>query len=175
LTLVRRLAEMHDGCAAAASEGPGRGSSFAVRLPRLPVPPPRVGGSAASSAADRQRILVVEDNADGREMLRMMLALQGHDVDEAGDGESAIRKALELRPCVAIIDIGLPGIDGYEVAARMRAADAGLADMQLIALTGYGTEQDRRRAEEAGFDAHLTKPVVPEKLAHLLARRRPVR
>ena len=100
------------------------------------------------------------------------MALQGHDVPEAGDGESAIRKTLELRPRVAIIDIGLPGIDGYEVAARMRATADGFPDMQLIALAGYGTEQDRRRAEEAGFDAHLTKPVVPEKLAQLLARRR---
>src|SRR5262245_14280133 len=172
LTLVRRLAEMHDGTAAAASEGPGQGASFTVRLPLMPAPKPGGGATTASSAADRQRILVVEDNADGREMLRMMLALQGHDVHEAVDGESAIRKALELRPRVAIIDIGLPGIDGYEVAARMRATGDGFPDMQLIDLSGYGTQRDRQRAAEAGFDAHLTKPVAPERLAQVLATRR---
>jgi len=173
LTLVRRLAEMHHGTVAAASEGAGRGASFTVRLPRIPVSELGAEGPAVSATAARQRILVVEDNVDARELLRTMLVLQGHEVLEAVDGESAIRKALELRPHAAIVDIGLPGIDGYTVAARLRASDNGFPDMQLIALTGYGTEQDRQRAEEAGFDAHLTKPVEPERLAHLL--RRPAR
>jgi CheY-like chemotaxis protein/nitrogen-specific signal transduction histidine kinase len=168
LTLVRQLTEMHDGAVAAASDGPGRGASFTARFPRIAQPDSQPDDPPATTTTARQRILVVEDNADGRELLRTMLVLLGHEVYEAADGESAINRALEIRPHIAIIDIGLPGIDGYTVATRLRAAGPDLAAMQLIALTGYGTEQDRRRAAEAGFDAHLTKPVEPERLAPLL-------
>jgi PAS domain S-box-containing protein len=167
LTLVRRLTEMHGGTVAAASEGPGRGASFTIRLPQIPPPALRADQSPAPASVEPRRILVVEDNADGREMLRTMLELRGHQVHEAAEGQSAIEQALELRPHAAIIDIGLPGIDGYAVAERIRANES-TRHMRLIALTGYGTEQDQRRAKAAGFDAHLTKPVEPERLALLL-------
>jgi signal transduction histidine kinase len=170
LTLVRRLAELHGGSASAASEGAGCGASFTVRLPRVAAPARAPAAAWRPERADRKRILVVEDNADGREMLRTMLELQGHDVHEAAEGESAIVRAAELRPDVAIIDIGLPGMDGYAVAARIRASEKEPGEIQLIALTGYGTEQDRRRAAAAGFDAHLTKPVEPDRLRRLLTR-----
>ncbi len=170
LTLVRRLTEMHRGTVTASSAGIGRGASFTVRLPRIVPSAQEAERAPAAIATAGQRILVVEDNADGREVLRMMLEAQGHEVDEAAEGESAISQALTLRPHAAIMDIGLPGIDGYTVAAQLRAAETPLADMQLIALTGYGTEQDRRRSAEAGFDAHLLKPVDPERLAQLLMK-----
>jgi PAS domain S-box-containing protein len=171
LALVRRLVEMHDGTVTAASEGPGQGATFTMRLPRIAPPSPaRAERPAAPATVKPSRILVVEDNADGREMLRTMLALQGHEVHEAADGPSAIGRALDVRPHVAIIDIGLPGLDGYAVARRIRAGAPSGDAIRLIALTGYGTEQDRRRATEAGFDAHLTKPVDPERLTLLLGR-----
>jgi signal transduction histidine kinase/DNA-binding response OmpR family regulator len=169
LTLVRRLAEMHGGTVAAASEGAGRGASFTIRLPRITPPPILAEVSPEPASAAPRRILVVEDNPDGREMLRTLLELQGHEVHDVAEGQAAIEQALELRPHAAIIDIGLPGIDGYAVAARIRANESGAQHMRLIALTGYGSEQDRRRAIEAGFDAHLTKPVEPKRLALLLS------
>ena len=168
LTLVRRLTEMHEGSVGVASDGPGTGASFTVRMPRIAPPAPEASSPIAEPAAVRQRILVVEDNEDGRELLRAMLEAYGHEVHDAADGESAIQRAHEVRPHVAIIDIGLPGIDGYTVAARIRSAERGASRMHLIALTGYGTEQDRRRSADAGFDAHLTKPVEPDALIHLL-------
>jgi PAS domain S-box-containing protein len=170
LTLVRRLTEMHGGTVGAASDGPGRGASFTIRLPHIMAPPMPVDSSSPTRvSAEPKRILVVEDNSDGREMLRTLLELQGHEVHEVAEGQAAISQALELRPHAAIIDIGLPGIDGYAVAARIRASESGARHMQLIALTGYGSEQDRLRATEAGFDAHLTKPVEPKRLALLLS------
>jgi len=162
LTLVRRIAELHGGRAEAASEGPGRGSTFTVTLPAIsapgPVPP---APSAAPSGTAARRILVVEDNADAREMLHHLLRLAGHAVTEATDGPGGLAAALRERPDIALIDVGLPGFDGYELARRLRAADAGV---YLVALTGYGQPDDRRRAMEAGFDAHLVKPVRPEAL-----------
>jgi two-component system, sensor histidine kinase len=169
LALVRRLTELHDGSVAVESEGLGRGAAFTVRLPRAEPMSHDRPSSPASASPRRRRILIVEDNADGRELLRTMLQAQGHEVFQAGDGETAIRQARELRPDVVIVDIGLPGIDGYEVAARLRAPDSGLVNLRLFALTGYGTERDRRRASDAGFDAHLTKPVELERLIRLLA------
>ena len=168
LTLVRRLAEMHGGTVAASSEGAGLGAAFTVRLPRIEPPARRSDQLPSANVMQPQRILVVEDNSDGREMLRTMLELQGHEVHEVADGQSAIDRAIELRPQTAIIDIGLPGIDGYAVAARIRASEHGVPPMRLIALTGYGSEHDRCRAADAGFDAHLTKPVEPDRLITLL-------
>jgi len=169
LTLVRRLTELHGGSVAAESDGPGRGASFTVRFPRRTAMAKPAVDTPASPFTAGQRILVVEDNADARELLRMMLELQGHEVHDAPDGESAISKAMEVRPQTAIIDIGLPGIDGFAVAARLRAMDPGLAAMRLIALTGYGADEHRRRSAEVGFDAHLTKPVEPERLTQVLS------
>jgi CheY-like chemotaxis protein len=126
-----------------------------------------VGLALVRRLTELHGVLVVEDNADGREMLRTMLEYYGHEVHEAADGAAAVEIAARMRPDVAVVDIGLPGIDGYTVARRFRAAEGG-GNMWLIALTGYGSESDRRQAVEAGFDAHLTKPVDPQRLARLL-------
>ena len=172
LTLVRRLAQLHGGAVEAASDGPGRGATFTVRLPRAPAPTgPTVETAAPEAALERRRVLIVEDNADGRQLLRALLELEGHDVDEAADGPDALRRALEQPPEVALIDIGLPGLDGYEVARRLRMDPHGDA-IVLIALTGYGQPQDRARAAAAGFDAHLVKPVEAERLLTTIATAR---
>lgn len=162
LTLVRRIAELHGGSVEAQSAGPGQGSLFTVRLPALP---PQTASAAqalrVTRAGVRRRILIVEDNADAREMLRIALELAGHGVSEATDGPSGVAAIEKLRPDIALIDLGLPGFDGYELARRVR--DAGLP-VQLIALTGYGQPDDRRRAREAGYEVHLVKPVDPAAL-----------
>ena len=159
LTLVRRIAELHDGTVEATSDGPGRGSVFTVRLPAIPAPPiPAPRPPSAANGAPR-RIVVIEDNADAREMLRVALEMAGHEVHEAHDGPTGLQTILRLQPDVALVDVGLPAFDGYEVARRVRAA-AGSA-IHLIALTGYGQPDDRRQALEAGFDAHLVKPIEP--------------
>ena len=166
LTLVRRIAELHGGTVEAVSDGPGRGSAFTVRLPALPAPSPALvpglAGPATGVEGVRRRILVVEDNEDAREMLRLMLGLAGHEVHDATDGPAGLEAALRLRPDIALIDVGLPGFDGYELARRLRAAVG--ASIHLVALTGYGQPEDRRRAQEAGFDAHLVKPIDQERL-----------
>jgi signal transduction histidine kinase/ActR/RegA family two-component response regulator len=173
LTLVQRIAELHGGTVEAASDGPGRGSAFTLRLPALPAPPApaaaqrRVPGATNGS---RRRIVIIEDNADAREMLRFALELTGHEVHEAYDGPSGLSMVLRLQPDVALVDVGLPEFDGYEVARRVRAA-AGSA-VHLIALTGYGQPDDRRQALEAGFDAHLVKPVEPDALQAAIAATR---
>ncbi len=162
LALVRRIAELHGGGVEARSDGPGRGSEFSVRLPAIPAPL-RPGGvlprPAERNGAPR-RILVVEDNEDSREMLRYLLMLDGHEVHEAADGPAGLAAALHLRPDIAFVDVGLPGLDGYEIARRVRAETG--AVIRLIALTGYGQPEDRRLSLEAGFDAHIVKPVAPD-------------
>jgi CheY-like chemotaxis protein len=120
------------------------------------------------AAPASRRILIVEDNHDAREMLRTMLELWHHIVREAADGPSAIEVALQFKPDIAIVDVGLPGLDGYEVARHLRAS-AGAQGLRLIALTGYGLSTDAERAREAGFDAHLVKPVHPDRLLEILA------
>ncbi len=168
LALVRALVELHHGSVHAASPGVGRGSEFVVRLPLLGQPrlPPR--DEAAAVVGVPCHVLVVEDGADAREALRLLLECSGHRVEVAADGRRGIELALAGRPDVALVDIGLPGVDGYEVARRVRAEPAGKG-IRLIALTGYGQPEDVRRALEAGFDAHLTKPVDPDALAAVLA------
>jgi signal transduction histidine kinase len=167
LALVRRLTELHGGTVSASSAGTGRGATFTVRLPAV-LP------SAAPHAPERRlpqaprRVLIVEDNDDARNMLFEALAFSGHQVREVRDGASALAAAAESPPDVALIDIGLPDLDGYEVARRMRAAPGGRR-IGLIAITGYGQPEDQRRAYEAGFDAHLTKPVAPERLKQVIA------
>ena len=168
LTLVRQLVELHGGTVEAASAGPGRGSTFTVRLPILAAPPESRDAARPAAPGPARRVLVVEDNDDAREMLRNLLHLFGHEVHEACDGTSAIEQARRLRPDAALIDIGLPGIDGYEVARRIRADVPGA---RLVALTGYGQPEDRERALAAGFDVHLVKPVDPEQLERLLSAR----
>lgn len=167
LTLVRRLVEQHGGRVEAHSEGRGRGSTFVVRLPAIEPPrtPSRQATSVARHDAMRRRVLVVEDNRDAREMLRWLLELSGHEVYEADNGARGIEMAMRLRADVALVDIGLPGLDGYEVARRLKAQGH---PARLIALTGYGQAEDRRRSEAAGFDAHLVKPVDADHLLRVL-------
>jgi len=171
LTLVRRLSELHGGTAAVASAGTGRGSEFTVRLPAIePAAPAQV--EPLDGKANARHVLVVEDSADARDMLRMLLDMQGHKVETASDGATAVEKALALQPQIALVDVGLPHMDGYEVARRIRA-HPGLRQPYLVALTGYGAPEDRQRALDAGFDAHLAKPVDNEMLAAVISRAQP--
>lgn len=158
LTLVRRLVELHSGRIEARSEGPGRGSVFTVRLPGIDRPPSdRADGIELRPLTNRAcRILLVEDNADNRDAVAALLQHSGYDTHVAPDGEAGLAAALHLRPDVVLIDIGLPKLDGYEVARRLKAAVPGI---RLVALTGYGREEDKARARQVGFDAHLVKPV----------------
>ena len=166
LTLVKRLAELHGGSASAYSAGPGHGSQFTVRLPSAARP--AISAAHAESAAVKPReILIVEDNDDARESLRSLLELSGHHVRMQSDGLGGLQTALAERPEVLLIDIGLPRMDGYELARRVRAAADGWRPY-LIAVTGYGLPEDRARALGAGFDAHLSKPVDPAALEDLL-------
>ncbi len=168
LTLVRALVEMHGGSVAASSAGPGQGSEFVVRLPlREEVGPVSARDADPSRRAAGRRVLVVEDNPDGRETLRVLLQMWGHEVRVACDGQKGVEEALSWRPEVALVDIGLPVKDGYEVARQVRSALE--RDVFLVALTGYGQPHDHRRAFEAGFDAHLVKPAEPEELRGLVA------
>jgi PAS domain S-box-containing protein len=167
LTLSRRLVEMHEGTLTATSAGPGHGSEFTVRLPVAIAVTPEP--SAAPRAPERSRsILVVEDNDDARESLRLLLEGLGHRVVAAGDGAEGLALAAAHHPEVALIDLGLPGIDGYEVARALRASPIGKT-LTLIAVTGYGQAEDRQRSKEAGFDAHLVKPVSQALLSSLIA------
>ena len=162
LTLVRLLVELHGGKVEAASAGLGKGSTFTVTLPLLADSNVAVPEKAAAPlTATGRHVLLVEDSADNREMLQALLEMDGHRVDVAADGLQAVERGLALKPEVAIIDIGLPGIDGYEVAQRLRAnLGEGIV---LVALTGYGMPEDRLKASRAGFNAHLIKPVgLPE-------------
>jgi len=175
LTLVRSLVQMHGGTVTAASAGPGQGSEFTVVLPLAEqpaaAPPPEAAApTAPTPPSGTRRVLVIEDNDDARETLRDVLELWGHEVEVAADGSLGLDLALSLHPEIALVDIGLPGLDGYEVARRVRAAEDG-ASMRMIALTGYGQPEDRRRALEAGFDSHLVKPVDLEMLSTLLRER----
>ena len=168
LTLARRIAELHGGTVDAASEGPGRGSTFTVRLPGIAVPlEQQQPAVAAHVERGPRRVLIVEDNADSRAMLHAMLELWGHEVHEAADGESGLDRVTAIRPEIALIDVGLPGLDGYEVARQIRASRGGV-HVFLVAVTGYGEPDDVRRAKSAGFDAHLIKPVDVRALAAIL-------
>ncbi len=166
LTLVQRLARLHGGGAEAASAGRGRGATFTVRLPAAHAGQGRAPMAPSVEARESLTILLVEDNADARESLRMALELQGHEVLEAGDAQAALELLRRRRPEVAVLDIGLPGMDGYELARRLRTQFG--RDLVLIALTGYGTASDERKALEAGFDRHLTKPIDVRDLARVL-------
>jgi signal transduction histidine kinase/ActR/RegA family two-component response regulator len=170
LTLVKRLAQLHGGDASVASAGAGKGSAFTVRFPA--IEPKAVGHSADKPRAANagRRVLVVEDNDDARDTLSMLLEMMGHEVEVARDGVSGVEKALASPPDVALVDVGLPGIDGYEVARRIRARLGGRT--LLVALTGYGLPEDRARALDAGFDAHVVKPVDYETLTQVLATSR---
>jgi CheY-like chemotaxis protein len=173
LTMVRHLVHLHGGRVTAHSEGLERGSLFEVRLPLgtdTPAHEPAARPTPAADAPRRaaaQRVLLIEDNEDARESLKTLLELDGLQVWEAADGERGLAVLLDQKPDIAFVDIGLPGLDGYEVAKRARAV-LGSA-VRLVALTGYGTQSDRLRVREAGFDAHLVKPVSVNTLRRMLS------
>jgi signal transduction histidine kinase len=169
LTLVKRLAELHGGSVSVASDGPGRGSVFTVRLPGIPARPATPSGLSDGRGDALLRVLLIEDNADSREMLKAALEMSGHTVYDVSDGRQGLEAADRWGPDVAVIDIGLPGVDGYEVGRRLRRLPGG-EKLFLVALTGYGQPADRQRSEEAGFDVHLVKPIEPGRLERVLTR-----
>jgi signal transduction histidine kinase len=174
LALVRRLVEMHGGSVEGHSDGIGHGSEFFVRLPcrieRVDVKgAPGSAGDAIKRPVIRRRVLVVDDNEDSAETLALALQLEGCDVETAHGGQEALELAERFLPEMVLLDIGMPGMDGYEVARSIRAQPWG-ADMLLVAQTGWGQEEDRRRTREAGFDAHMTKPLDHSRLMSLMAQ-----
>jgi len=169
LSLVRQMVELHGGTVHAESAGAGLGSEFIVRIPMVTdatISNTTGTPEAAVTVEAPRRILVVDDSADIAESLAMLLRLRGHEVVVAQTGEDALRLAAETPPAVVLLDIGLPGMDGYEVCRRLRAS--GFEKTRIIAITGYGREQDRQRAKEAGFDVHTVKPVPFAELVKLL-------
>ena len=160
---------MHGGRVVAASEGVGRGSTFEIRLPLLQADD-YPAAEVQRPTPPRSRILIVDDNQDAADSLAMMLALDGHEVRQTYAGAPALACLREFRPDVVLLDIGLPGMDGYEVARRIREQPDG-ASVRLIALTGYGQESDKSRTRAAGFDEHLIKPVELRNLHQALAGR----
>jgi two-component system CheB/CheR fusion protein len=168
LTLVRTIVELHGGSVKAFSDGPGSGSEFVIVLPHCRERPAENPTPTAAIPNDAT-ILIVEDNPDSRRMLEAMLKLDGYDVRSAADGKEGLTMIRMLRPHFALIDIGLPELDGYQVAKQVRA-DPACDETMLIALTGYGRSEDRRAVQEAGFDEHLVKPLKPDELTRLLCK-----
>jgi CheY-like chemotaxis protein len=183
LTLVKNLVEMHHGTVEAHSAGLGSGSEFVVRLPlllkeeggRMKDESGEGAGSLHPSSfilhPSGRQLLVVDDNVDAADSLAALLSLQGHEVRVARSGPAALEMVSDYRPDLVFLDIGMPGMDGYEVARRMRQVP-GLAKVRLVALTGWGQHEDRRRSAQAGFDEHLVKPVEAKVLEKLLADKR---
>jgi CheY-like chemotaxis protein len=172
LSLVKGLVELHGGTVEAQSEGEGRGSEFVVRLPAWvkqtqsdDTLTPK--GAHTAKAGQGQRILVVDDNKDAAKSLALLLTLQGHETQTAADGEEAVQHAVEFNPGVVLLDIGLPKLDGYEACRAIRTLRLGNQPL-VIALTGWGQEDDRRRSREAGFDSHVVKPVDCQELLSMI-------
>jgi PAS domain S-box-containing protein len=168
LTLVRRLVHLHHGTVVASSRGANLGSVFEMRLPLDEGAIDALPAKTTAVQPTARRVLVVDDNDDSAETMATLVEMWGHEVRTAGDGSSALRVAAEQRPEVVLLDIGLPNVSGFEVAAQIRALP-GLAHAVLVAMTGYGQEEDRRRTREAGFAHHLTKPVRPDALREILS------
>ncbi|HWI38794.1 MAG TPA: PAS domain S-box protein [Burkholderiales bacterium] len=172
LALARALVELHGGRIEAASPGRGKGSQFTVHLPVARIVrasgPSTAQPRAGTVAANRRRVLIVDDNVDAAETLQMVVSTMGHDAETVHDGRAAIEAACSRRPDVVLLDISMPGMDGFSVARRLRS-EPGLRKIRVVALTGFGQQDDRRRTREAGFDDHLVKPVSPEDLRRLLA------
>jgi CheY-like chemotaxis protein len=171
LSITKRLVEMHDGQVEARSEGPGLGSQFVVRLPLAALP---VADSPASAddeedvdVSAKQRIVIADDHLDSLSSLAMMLKIGGNDVRTARHGIEAIEVAAAFQPAVILLDIGMPELNGYETCRRIRKEPWG-SEIIMIALTGWGQEEDKRKSKEAGFDYHLVKPVDPDVLEKLL-------
>jgi PAS domain S-box-containing protein len=171
LSLVDRLLRLHGGSISAESPGLGRGSTFTVRLPRVQAPRAEHGGGSSPERAPGRRVLVVDDNVDAAESLALLLEVLGHAARVAHDGPSALSEAAAHAPEVVFLDLGLPGMSGYEVARALRA-DQAFDGTVLVALTGWGAAEDKRRTAEAGFDLHLTKPVDARQVKEALGRPR---
>jgi CheY-like chemotaxis protein len=161
---------MHGGKVTARSEGSGKGSTFAIRLPLAP-PPPADREPPASAPVLPKRILVVDDNVDAADTLSLMLRFDGHETHAVYSGVDVLDQVEAFRPDLILLDIGLPGMDGYEAARRIRERARG-KHLELVALTGYGQPEDRARALREGFDAHLVKPVNLDELFRVIAGRR---
>jgi CheY-like chemotaxis protein len=169
--LVRKLVEMHHGSVSASSAGVGRGSTFTVRLPLIETMDVQVRSARPAPglpAISRHRILVVDDNQDAANTLALLLTELGHDVDAVFGGQEGVAKAEAMRPDLILLDLGMPVMNGIEAATHIRALPHG-KDITLVALTGWGQEQDFQRTREAGFDLHLLKPIDPDELDKLLA------
>jgi CheY-like chemotaxis protein len=172
LSLVRRLVDLHGGSVAADSAGLDRGSTFTVRLPTVVAPESKAGDDPAHDAVAarrRVRVLVVDDNVDAADALAMQLEHSGHYTRTAYGGAAALQAAEEFDPEVVLCDIGMPGMDGHAVATRLRA-DRRHGSTVLVALTGWGSEEDRRRTRRTGFDFHLVKPVSGQAVDEILSR-----
>ena len=167
LALVERLALLHGGTVTARSEGVGKGSSFSITLPLATRPAPLEAPAVVSSGA-KHRVLVVEDEDDSRECLKLLLETEGHVVSLTNNGAAALEEIARFRPDFALVDVGLPGMDGYEVARRVRALPEG-KELKLIAITGFGGDKHRARAREAGFDMHVVKPISYEQLVRVFS------
>ncbi len=167
LALARRLAEMHGGALEARSEGTGRGSEFVLGVP-MPdyVRSPEPDLVASDNTLEGARVLVIDDNRDGADILGILIESQGGVVQVAYSGDSGLHYAADFKPDVVLLDIGLPDMDGYEACRRLRAQFG--SAVGLVALTGWGQEQDKQRAFDSGFDAHLTKPADPHQLSETI-------
>ena len=172
MTVVRKLVELHGGAISVHSDGIGKGSQLTVRLPIARAAEPEEPAFHCPGPAARRRSaplrLVVDDNIDAAESIAILLRLWSHDVHVAYNGSDALALVVEHRPEIVILDIGLPGMSGYELARRIRA-DGRFDETTLVAVTGYGQENDRLRSQDAGFDHHLTKPIHPSELQDILA------
>ena len=170
LALVNQLVSLHGGTLSAESAGLGRGSSFVIRLPRIAAPAALPAAALPAGAEPRRwRILLIEDNDDARRMMSQLLGLEGHEVFEAATATAGLRLAGLQKPDLAIVDVGLPDMTGYEVAQHLRAG-AATRTMGLIAMTGYGQKEDRQNALAAGFDFHLVKSVEVNRLLEVIDR-----
>src|SRR5262245_50162058 len=167
LAVVKRLVEMHQGSVSARSGGPGQGSTFEIRLPLIERRAASAGRRTQHKAPSAARILIVDDNRDAADALAALLSLEGHTIERAYSATDALSRAAAFKAQVVLLDIGLPEVDGYEVARRLRLLPE-LHETRLIAVTGYGQPQDRERARAAGFDEHLIKPVSPASVARAL-------
>jgi PAS domain S-box-containing protein len=171
LSLVKNLVALHNGAVEVVSAGLGKGSEFKIHLPLVAQPRTEPVEATSTVLIEPRRILVVDDNVDSAESIGMLLQMDGHTVRYAHEGHEALSAAIEMRPQVALLDIGLPGMDGYELAQALRSQPE-TQDTFLIALTGYGRDEDRIRSTEAGFDVHFVKPVDPGRLSEIIAKSR---
>jgi CheY-like chemotaxis protein len=171
LTLVQRIVDMHGGSVAVTSDGIGKGATFAIRVQAIAQAQHMDTKNDAVVYAPQRRVLIVEDSQDARNSLRTILEMAGHTVMTAEDGPRGLQQLTRAKPDVALIDIGLPSMDGYELARRARSSGSRAL---LVALTGYGLSDDKNLARQAGFDAHMTKPAAVDSLLALIANTAPV-